>query len=86
MSSKYSIIRDGVTTIASLLKYDTVIDEQGVIYKDCGDYCQMVVPVYVKGSSVKDHNTYEVYYDDSGNIVRIYSHPTNSGPTGVIYP
>lgn len=58
MSCKYSELRDGVTTIASLLKYDAVVDEQGVIYKDCGNYLQMIVPIKVKGAVSKDHNTY----------------------------
>lgn len=86
MSKKYSELRDGVTTIASLLRFDTVIDEEGVIYKDYGDHCQMIVPIHVKGAVKKDYNTYELYFDDSGRIVRIRSHSSNHGPTGDIYP
>lgn len=86
VSSSYETMREGLTTISSLLKYDTEIDEQGVIYKDCGDYLQMIVPMRIAGKGSKDHNTYDVYVDDNGRIVSVISHSSNSGPTGQIYP
>ena len=86
MSSSYETMRDGLTAISSVLKYDTEIDEQGVIYKDCGDYLQMIVPMRMAGKGSKDHNTYDVYVDGYGRIVKVESHSSNSGPTGQIYP
>ena len=86
MSSTYIELRDGLSEISSMLKYETVIDEQGVLYKDCGNYLQMIVPVQTAGKRSKDHNTYDLFMDDSGRIIRIESHRSNSGPTGTIYP
>ena len=83
MASNYSIMREALTEIKNILRYDTVIDEQGVIYKDCGDYLEMIVPTK---SAEKGYNTYEVYYDQSGRIEKVLSHRTNAGPTGKIYP
>jgi len=65
-------------TILDMLKYDAIQDESGVIYKDMGNYVQMLVPM----KNAKGHDTYEVYYDGSGRISKIVGHGTNSGFTG----
>ena len=83
MADKYKVMREGLQTITSLLKYDTVIDEAGVIIKDCGDYLQMICPIK---NSAKGYNTYDIFLDGRDHIKEVYSHKTNTGPTGRIYP
>ena len=83
MANKYEIMREALQTIQQVLKYDTVIDEDGTIIKDCGDYLEMIVPIK---DSAKGYNTYEIYYGGSGRIEKVLSHRTNTGPTGQIYP
>lgn len=43
-----------------------------------GDYIQMLVPM----NNSKGHDTYEVYYNESGQITKVVGHPHNSGFTG----
>lgn len=83
MASNYEIMREALQEIKQVLRYDTVIDEDGTIIKDCGDYLQMIVPIK---NSTKGYNTYDIYYYPSGGIEKVLSHSTNSGPTGQIYP
>lgn len=65
-------------TILDMLKYDAIQDESGIIYKDMGNYVQMLVPM----NNAKGHDTYEVYYDENGRIAKIIGHSNNSGFTG----
>ena len=46
-----------------------------------GKYVQMLVPM----DNSKGHDTYEVYFDDSGRVEKIVGHSTNSGFSGVKY-
>lgn len=68
MANNFAIMREALQEIKQVLKYDTVIDEDGAIIKDCGDYLQMLVPI--KNSS-KGYNTYEIYYNASGEIKKV---------------
>lgn len=83
MTNDYETMREALMSIINLLKYDTVIDENGTIFKDCGEYIQMIVPL---ADTKKGYNTYDVYFDSSGHIEKVLSHRTNVGPTGQIYP
>lgn len=83
MANNYEIMREALQEIQQVLRYDVVIDEDGVIIKDCGDYLQMIVPIK---NSTKGYNTYEIYYNASGGVEKVLSHRTNAGPTGQIYP
>lgn len=74
----YYDVRNAKITILDMLKYDAIQDETGIIYKDMGEYVQMLVPINNK----KGHDTYEVYYKENGKIDRIVGHSTNSGFTG----
>ena len=65
-------------TILDMLKYDAIQDADGIIYKDLGDYVQLLVPMNNK----KGHDTYDFYYDSNGKITKIVGHRTNSGFTG----
>lgn len=82
MASNYDIMRDALTEIKNVLRYDTVIDEDGTIIKDCGDYLQMIVPIK---NSTKGYNTYDIYYENN-RIKEVLSHRTNAGPIGRIFP
>lgn len=68
-------------SVLDVLRYDAVQDPDGVIYKDMGDYVQMLVPM----NNDKGHDTYEVYYDDFGRISKIEGHYNNSGFSGTKY-
>lgn len=83
MANNYEIMRDALQEIKQVLRYDTVIDEDGTIIKDCGDYLQMIVPIK---NSTKGYNTYDIYYNANGRIEKVLSHRTNAGPIGKIYP
>ena len=74
----YYDVRNAKITILDMLKYDAIQDETGIIYKDMGEYVQMLVPMNNK----KGHDTYEVYYKANGRIDKIVGHSTNSGFTG----
>lgn len=52
----YYDVRNAKITILDMLKYDAIQDETGIIYKDMGEYVQMLVPINNK----KGHDTYEV--------------------------
>lgn len=83
--SRYKDIYDATTSIKSILRYDAIIDESGIIYKDCGDYLQMIVPVKTKTGDKKDHDTYEIHYDSNGSISKIVGHYNNTYFTGTKY-
>lgn len=83
MASNYEIMRDALQKAKNVLRYDTVVDEDGAIIKDCGKYLQMIVPI---SGSKKGYNTYDIYYESDGTIKEVLSHRTNAGPTGRIYP
>lgn len=83
MASNYEKMREALQSIQQVLRYDTVIDEDGTIVKDCGDHLQMIVPIK---NSAKGYNTYEVYYSSDNRIEKVISHKTNAGPIGQIYP
>lgn len=74
---KYDV-RNAKITILDMLKYDAIQDEEGIIYKDMGQYVQMLVPM----KNDKGHDTYEVYFNDSGQIEKIIGHSGNSGFVG----
>lgn len=74
----YYDVRDAKLTILDMLKYDAIQDEDGIIYKDMGGYVQLLVPM----QNSKGHDTYEVYYNDNGQIREIRGHSSNSGFTG----
>lgn len=76
-------MREALREIKQVLKYDTVIGDDGTIIKDCGNYLQMIVPIK---DSAKGYNTYDIYCDESGKIELVLSHKTNSGQIGQIYP
>ena len=82
MANNYEIMCEALQEIKQVIRYDTVIDEDGTIIKDCGDYLQMIVPLK---NSTKGYNTYDIYYNASGRIEKVLSHRTNAGPTGEIY-
>ena len=77
----YYDVRNAKITILDMLKYDAIQDEDGIIYKDMGLYVQMLVPM----QNSKGHDTYEVYFSDSGRIEKIVGHSDNSGFTGTKY-
>lgn len=77
----YYDVRNATLTLLDLLKYGAIQDPDGVIYKDTGKYVQMLVPM----DNGKEHDTYEVYFDDSGRVEKIVGHSTNSGFSGVKY-
>ena len=79
--SKYLDPRKLKLSILDMLKYDAIQDEDGVIYKDMGDYVQMLVPMNNK----KGHDTYEVYFDASGRISKVEGHRNNSVFSGTKY-
>lgn len=74
----YYDVRDAKLSILDMLKYDAIQDEDGIIYKDMGGYVQLLVPM----QNSKGHDTYEVYYNDNGQIREIIGHSGNSGFTG----
>ena len=74
-------VRKAEITVMDMIKYDAIKDKDGVIYKDMGKYLQMLVPM----KNEKDHDTYEIYYNEAGKIIRVYGHPGNSGFTGNKY-
>ena len=74
-------VRNAKLSILDILKYDAIQDEDGIIYKDTGRYVQMLVPM----RNDKDHDTYEVYFSESGRIEKIIGHSNNSGFTGTRY-
>ena len=49
----YYDVRNAVITILDMLKYDAVQDSDGVIYRDMGQYVQMLVPM----NNNKGHDT-----------------------------
>lgn len=71
-------VRTAKITILDMLKYDAIKDENKIIYKDMGKYVQMLVPM----KNDKEHDTYEVYFYDSGRIKKIVGHKGNSGFVG----
>lgn len=77
----YYDVRNAKITLLDMLKYDAIQDEDGVIYKDMGNYVQMLVPM----NNSKGHDTYEVYFSSSGRIEKIVGHWNNSGFTGTKY-
>lgn len=77
----YYDVRNAKVTILDMLKYDAIQDEDGIIYKDMGLYVQMLVPM----KNDKGHDTYEVYFSDSGRIEKIVGHSGNSGFVGTKY-
>ena len=74
----YYDVHSAKLTILDMLKYDAIQDEDGVIYKDMGYYVQMIVPM----KNDKGHDTYDFYYDDNGNLVKIVGHSSNTGFSG----
>lgn len=76
--SKYLDPRKLEISILDMLKYDAIKGSDDIIYKDMGDYIQMLVPM----NNSKGHDTYEVYYNESGQITKVVGHPHNSGFTG----
>ena len=79
--SKYLDPRQLKLSILDMLKYDAIQDPDGVIYKDMGDYVQMLVPM----NNSKGYDTYEVYYNEDGQIIKVVGHWNNSGFTGTKY-
>jgi len=77
----YYDVRNAKISLLDMLKYDAIQDEGGVIYKDMGRYVQMLVPM----KNDKGHDTYDVYFADSGRIEKVYGHPGNSGFVGTKY-
>ena len=77
----YYDVKNAKLTILDMLKYDAIQDESCVIYKDMGRYVQMLVPM----KNDKGHDTYEVYFNESGRIEKIVGHSTNSGFAGTKY-
>ena len=77
----YYDVRNAVISVLDMLKYDAVQDADGVIYKDMGDYVQMLVPM----KNNKGHDTYEVYMRENGTIEKVIGHRGNSGFTGPRY-
>ena len=65
-------------SVLDMLKYDAIQDPDGIIYKDMGDYVQMLVPMNNK----KEHDTYEVYFDENQKIAKVVGHSGNSGFSG----
>lgn len=74
----YYDVRNAKLTILDMLKYDAIQDEDKIIYKDMGEYVQMLVPM----ENDKGHDTYEVYFDDRGRIEKVVGHSGNSGFVG----
>ena len=68
-------------SILDMLKYDAIQDEQGIIYKDMGNYIQLLVPM----KNDKQHDTYEIYYNSDGRMEKVVGHRGNSGFTGTKY-
>ena len=77
----YYDIRNAKLSILDMLKYDAIQDVDGVIYKDMGNYVQMLVPM----QNNKWHNTYEVYFFENGRIEKVIGHSGNSGFVGTKY-
>lgn len=65
-------------TIMDMLKYDMVKSGDGTLFKDMGNYLQMIVPM----NNAKGHDTYDIYVDDDGHMTRVEGHNGNSGFTG----
>ena len=77
----YYDVRNAVVSLLDMLKYDAIQDPDGVIYKDMGEYVQMLVPM----NNAKGHDTYEVYMRPNGTIEKVVGHRTNSGFSGTRY-
>lgn len=74
-------LRSYEPTIMDKLKYDVVKTSDNVVMKDMGDYIEMLIPT----SSAKGHDTYNIYLDSNGKIIRIEGHNGNAGFTGTKY-
>ena len=48
------------------------------ILKNHGDYIQIMF----RSSSVKGHDTYDLYFDSFGHLTRAHGHPGNAGFEG----
>lgn len=51
------------------------------LLRNHGDYIQIMFP----SSSPKGHDTYDMYFDASGQLDHVTGHPQNAGFTGTKY-
>ena len=77
----YYDVRNAKISILDMLKYDAIQDADGVIYKEMGNYVQMLVPM----KNQKSHDTYRVYFTDDGKIYKVIGDNGNSGFVGTKY-
>ena len=48
------------------------------VMKNCGNFIQLMFP----SSAKKGHDTYELYLDSAGKLVKVIGHSGNAGFTG----
>ncbi len=68
-------------SLLDMIKYDAIKDKQSWIWKDKGNYVQVLVPQ----DNDKLHDTFEVYYGSDGHICKIIGHDTNTTFRGTQY-
>jgi len=74
-------VKEEELTIRNMIRYDAIKDDEGIEYRDYGDYLMMMVPMKNK----KLHDTYRLYYRADGTIERIVGDSGNSGFVGTKY-
>jgi len=78
----YFNAKDYFPTLQEWMRYDHDIAWDGnTIMKNHGDYVQ----VMFSSSAAKGHDTYDMYHDDRGHLIKVFGHPGNKGFEGWKY-
>lgn len=66
-------------TLQEWIRYNGDISwDDYCVLKNHGDYVQIMFP----SSSAKGHDTYDLYSDDAGRLIKAVGHPGNAGFEG----
>ena len=72
--------RNYVPSVKEMVNYGCDIHWDGyTVMKNHGDYIQLMFP----SSATKGHDTYDLYLDSNGQLIKIEGHSGNAGFTGI---
>jgi hypothetical protein len=71
--------KDYFPTLQEWIRYggDITWDDYSIM-KNHGNYIQLMFP----SSAPKGHDTYDLYLDEKGRLIKAYGHPGNAGFVG----
>lgn len=75
-------LRDYFPTLQEMVRYGCDITwDDYTILKNHGNYVQMMF----RSSSPKGHDTYDIYLDENGRLIKVDGHNGNAGFEGTKY-